>query len=133
MCYTTAREMMNVTQGERIKMLREEKRMTLAEVSRHIGVSRATVYKYEIGAIAKIPDEKIVLLAELFGVSEQFLKGWSDRREVDPVETIGMPVPDGEKFVKLYSAMSDEDRVALTEIYQRAYEKLEEAESGRED
>jgi transcriptional regulator with XRE-family HTH domain len=103
--------------------------MTIAEVGRRIGVGRSTAYKYETGAIAKIPDDKVEALAKLFGVSEPFLKGWSDKREVDPVETIGMPVPDGEKFIKLYCVMSYQDRVTLTEIYQRAYKKLEESES----
>lgn len=118
-----------MTQGERIRMLREEKKMSMAEVGRRIGVGRPTIYKYETGAIAKIPDEKVEALAKLFDVSEQFLKGWSDKREVDPVETIGIPVPDGEKFVKLYCVMSHRDRVALTEIYQRAYKALEEESS----
>lgn len=123
------RKVMEVTQGERIKMLREEKKMTMAEVGRRIGVGRPTIYKYETGAITKIPDEKIEALAQLFGVSEQFLKGWSDKRDPDPIEMIGMPVPDGEKFVELYSMMSYKDRITLTEIYQRAYEKLKEEES----
>lgn len=121
-----------MTQGERIKMLREEKRMSKAEVARRIGVGRSTAGKYETGAIAKIPDDKVEALAKLFGVSEQFLKGWSDKRESDPVETIGMPVPDGERFIKLYSVMPYQDRVALTEIYQRAYRLLEESESSSE-
>ena len=116
---------MNVTQGERIKMLREEKKMTLEAVAKQIGVSRATVYKYETGAIANIPNEKFGALAELFGVSEPFLKGWSDHREMAKDEPFGIAIPDGKKFIKAYSVMSMEDRAILVEIFQRAYDTLE--------
>jgi len=117
-----------MTQGERIRMMREEKRMTLEDVAKQIGVGRPTVYKYETGAIATIPNEKVKAMSKLFGVSEAFLMGWSDIREPDPKETIGIAVPDGEKFIKAYSVMSGQDRATLVEIFQRAYEKLEENE-----
>lgn len=99
--------------------------MTLEEVAKRIGVSRPTVYKYETGAIITIPPDRIMALAELFEVSEQFIMGWSDKRGVDPDETIWFPVPDGPKFIEAYKVMSYQDRVTLTEIFQRAYEKLE--------
>lgn len=117
---------MAVTQGERIRMLREEKHMTLEEVAKQIGVSRATVYKYETGAIENIPNEKVEAMAKLFGVSEAFLKGWSDQRKANPAETIGIVIPDSGRFMRAYSVMSDEDRAALVAIFQRAYDKLEE-------
>ena len=117
-----------MTQGERIRMLREEKKMTLEDVAKQIGVGRPTVYKYETGAIATIPNEKVKAMAKLFDVSESFLMGWSDSRKSDPKETIGIAIPDGEKFVKAYSVMSFEDRAVLTDIFRRAYEKMEREE-----
>jgi len=37
-------------------------------------------------------------------------------------------VPDNEMFVKAYEVMSYDDRVALTEIFDRAFRKLKEKE-----
>ena len=129
MWYTLNWEMMEVTQGECIRMLREEKQMTLEDVAKQIGVSRATIFKYEKGAIENIPNDKIEALAKLFNVSKAFLKGWSDSREDVRVGTIDIAVPDGERFAKAYSVMPEEDRIILVGIFQRAYEKLEEMEN----
>lgn len=123
----TSGEVIIMTQGERIKMLREEKQMTMAAVARAIGVSRATAFKYETGAIENIPNEKVEAMAKLFGVSEAYLKGWSDNREETPAG-IGIAVPDGKRFIEAYKVMSYEDRVVLTDIFKRAYEKLDKME-----
>ena len=117
-----------MTQGERIRMLREEKGMSMADVGRAIGIGRPTVYKYETGAIENIPNEKIEAMAKLFGVSEAFLKGWSDNRE-ETTSGIGIAVPDGKRFIEAYKVMSYEDRVVLTDIFKRAYEKLDRMEN----
>ena len=38
-----------MTIGERIKALREQRRMTLEDVAKALNVGRATVFKYECG------------------------------------------------------------------------------------
>lgn len=63
---------------ERLKLLREQNRMTLEDVATHIGVGRATVYKYENGIITNVPSDKIELLAKLFNVSPAYLMGWEE-------------------------------------------------------
>lgn len=77
---------MNV--GERIHMLRKENNMTLEDVATQIGVGRPTILKYESGAIANIPTERIHQLANLFKVSRPFLMGWTDERNVNPSENL---------------------------------------------
>lgn len=77
---------MNV--GERIKELRKEKGMTLEDVAQAIGVGRATVLKYENGAITNIPTERVHQLANLFKVTRPYLMGWTDERKVNPSENL---------------------------------------------
>lgn len=77
---------MNV--GKRVKELRKEKNMTLEDVAKSIGVSRATVLKYESGAIATIPTERVHQLANLFKVTRPYLMGWTDERNVNPSENL---------------------------------------------
>lgn len=77
-----------MTIGERIKDLREEYDMTLQQVADAIGVSRATVLKYETGVIANIPTERVHQLANLFKVTRPYLMGWTDERGVNPSENL---------------------------------------------
>lgn len=64
--------------GEKIKLLREQKRMTLEDVAKALNVGRATIFKYECGKITNIPSDKIELLARTFSVSPAFLMGWNE-------------------------------------------------------
>lgn len=62
--------------GEKIRALRERKKLTQDEVGKYIGTSKQTLYKYEMGIITNIPSDKIELLAKLFDVSPAYLMGW---------------------------------------------------------
>lgn len=62
----------------RIKALRAEKRLSLADLAEKVGVSRQTVNRYENGIIANIPHEKIILLAEALGTTPAGLLGWEN-------------------------------------------------------
>ena len=64
--------------GERIKMLREQRGMTLEELGNKIGVGKSTVRKWETGAIANMRRDKIQKLADALGVSPGYLMGWDD-------------------------------------------------------
>ena len=62
--------------GNRLKELRERAGLTLEDVGKKIGVSRATAQRYESGAISGIPYDKIEKLAELYHVSPGYIMGW---------------------------------------------------------
>ena len=70
--------------GERIKMLRKEKKLTLEDVAKGIGVSRATVLKYESGQIETIPMARVHQIANFFDVSRPYLEGWTEERKANP-------------------------------------------------
>ena len=55
--------------GDRIRAWRTEKGYTIEMLSKKLGVSRQTVYRYETGVITNIPQDKIRRMAELFGVA----------------------------------------------------------------
>ena len=62
--------------GIRLKELRKNAGYTLEYVGKAIGVTRATVQRYESGEIKNIPWGKIVKLSILFHVSVAFILGW---------------------------------------------------------
>lgn len=79
-----------MTLGERLKELRKESGMTLEEVATHINVSRATILKYETGAITNVPTVRVHQLANLFKVTRPYLMGWTDDRKVNPHDELDM-------------------------------------------
>jgi len=67
-----------MTLGQRIKALREQQHMTLAQVAEKIGVSEATVQRYESGDIRNPPQERIAAIAQALGVTASTLMGWEE-------------------------------------------------------
>lgn len=71
-----------MTLSEKIKMLRQERGLTLEEVGNRVGVGKSTVRKWETGYIANMRRDKIALLADALGVSPGYLMGWDDTQEI---------------------------------------------------
>lgn len=65
--------------GARIKQLRLEKKATQEDVGKVIGVSKATIMKYEKGIVSNMKRSSIAKLAEYFNVSPTYLMGMEDK------------------------------------------------------
>ena len=85
-----------MTLGERIKLLRKQRRMTMEDVAQKLGIGRATICRYENGQITNIPSDKIELMARAFSVSPAYLMGWDEEQEID------QKVIEEEKVLKAY-------------------------------
>lgn len=73
---------------ERLKELRTSKGMTLAQIADALGTTEATAQRYESGkGIKSIPYEVIEKYANIFGCKPQFIMGWEDEIQNDPVGT----------------------------------------------
>lgn len=65
--------------NDRIKNLREGKKITLKEVAKKLGVTEATAQRYEnSNGIKQIPYQTIEMYAEIFGVSPSYIMGWDE-------------------------------------------------------
>lgn len=64
--------------GDRIKHLRNSRRMTLAELSGKVGVSRQTLSRYETGVITNISLDMIEKLADALETTPAYIMGWED-------------------------------------------------------
>lgn len=67
-----------MTTGQRIKSIRQEKCINAETLASKIGVSAATIYRYERGDIEKVPGKTIVLIAEALNVTPAILMGWDE-------------------------------------------------------
>ena len=74
--YTKRIEIYMNTKGKNISEARKNAGLTMEELGKMVGVSRATIKRYESGEIANIPDDKIEKIAKATKVSEAFLMGW---------------------------------------------------------
>ena len=91
---------------DRIKELRSQKGMTLAQIADALGTTEATAQRYESGkGIKSIPYDVIEKYANIFGCTPQFIIGWEDKIEKNPVGTAELHV----------EMIMDED---LTEIFE---------------
>lgn len=64
--------------GDRIKKRRKDLNKTLEDIGNRVGVTRATIQRYENGNIVNIPSDKIELLAKALETTPAYLMGWED-------------------------------------------------------
>lgn len=67
--------------GERIKEVREERNKTLLDVATFLGVTEATVQRYESGNIKNLKLDTISKIATYLKVDPGYLMGWKDTKE----------------------------------------------------
>lgn len=67
-----------MTTGARMKMRRKELGVPVDRVAAALGVSVATVYRYEKGDIEKVPGALLEPLARVLQTTAAWLMGWSD-------------------------------------------------------
>lgn len=99
---------MNV--GERLKMLRELRQMTLDDVAKRIGITESTAQRYESGAVKTIPYERIGALANVFGCDPGFIMGW--QKELVLLDTKSDEI---KEIVAIYEMLPPEERAHLAE------------------
>ncbi len=68
--------------AQRIKLLRTQAALTQNEVSKHLGIDRSTLAKYETGE--RRPDmDQLCKIADFFGVSIEYLIGRNDTIDIE--------------------------------------------------
>lgn len=64
--------------SSRLKSRRKELGLTLNDIANLMGVSEATVQRWESGAIKNLRYERISALASVLNVSPSYLMGWTE-------------------------------------------------------
>lgn len=83
---------------ERIKTRRKELGLSADKVAEALGVSRATVYRYESSEIEKVPASVLTPLAKVLKTTPGYLMGWEEEKELQPFDiypagdTVSIPV-----------------------------------------
>ena len=66
-----------MTIGERIKQRRLELGLSADQVAEKLNVDRTTIFRYERGAISKVPTDTLAKLAQILYTSPTYLMGLS--------------------------------------------------------
>ena len=106
--------------GQKIKVLREEKGMTLEELGDKVGVGKSTVRKWETGIIPKI--------ADALGTSPAYLMGWEE--ESNTADTLLEAYDSGlasdaqfKRLMEYYKKLNQADRDMIENMAKRCAEK----------
>ena len=80
LCYTvvTLKGADNMTIGQRIKARRLELCMNAETLAEKVGVSAATIYRYEKGDILRVNSDILLPIADALLVTPAFLMGWEE-------------------------------------------------------
>ena len=81
-----------MTTGERMKQRRKEIGFSAEKVAERLGVSPATIYRYE-GDIEKVPVDSLAELAKILQTTPAYLMGWEE--QPTPKPTSPPPIPPG--------------------------------------
>ena len=100
---------MTISPGTRIKELRTLAGMSQEELGRRVGVQRAAINKYEVGAVTNIPIATIEKMAAVFDVSPSYIVGWN--------ETASNPLAAEVKVLQGVKTFYGKDAVDLLEGY----------------
>lgn len=65
-----------------LKQLRKERKMTQLELSEKTGINQAVISKYESGERTPTT-EKLIILADFYGVSVDYMIGRTGKREIN--------------------------------------------------
>lgn len=69
--------------GEKIKLLRQSKNMTLADLGEKVGVGKSTIRKWEEGIISNMGQDKLSKIAIALNVTPSYLIGWERNPTTD--------------------------------------------------
>lgn len=73
---------------ERIKQRRAELQLSADDVAAALGVSRATVYRYESADIEKLPITLLDPLSKVLKTTPAYLMGWETEKQTFCIYTI---------------------------------------------
>lgn len=116
-----------------IKKRRQELGMTMLELAKAVGVTEATVSRWESGDIANLKLGRITVLAQVLQISPGELLGWdesdtADLKEIPPATAEGNPVL--QEILEIINQLPPEKLALVPGLIQAAF--LAHPESGKE-
>lgn len=107
-----AREVDKTNKGLRIKRLREEKKLSQAELAKLLNTKRQTISKYENGIVTNIPSDRIEEIARILDTTPEYILGWEPSEDGQPAVDDGLSDSTRE-LIEFVRANIPEEKAAL--------------------
>ncbi len=115
--------------GNNIKKYRTEKDLTLKELGEKVGLTEATVQKYEAGNIQRLDILKLKDFADALGVSVEDLTPWKNEASNYKAKP-GQGLQEA-KIVKMYSQLTSGHKKAVRSLMENLLECQEKYNSDK--
>ena len=111
--------------SERIKALIKESNQTYQELEKTTGIKKSSLQRYASGATTKIPLDVIEKLSKAFGVSQEYLMGWSENKK-ENLPTDNIKLTEGEKsLLELFRMIPEENQKMVLQMIRVALNNRE--------
>ena len=106
------------TRSERIKLLIEQSGKSYQELEKTTGIKKSSLQRYASGVTAKIPLDVIEKLSKTFGVSQEYLMGWSEDTKNSPP---AIELTEGEKAIlELFRRVPEDQQQLVLQMIRAA-------------
>lgn len=95
--------------GDRIRRLREQKKLTQEELARLLDTKRQTISKYEKGIVTNIPSDRIEAMARILETTPEYILGW----DVEEKPGTGDGLTDNQKKLIDFARTVPEEKAGL--------------------
>lgn len=106
-----------MTIGEKIRALRKQHGMTQTELAEKLNTTKQTIGKYEQGIVTNLPLYRIQEIADIFGVSPEYLTGWGEEKKVSADDDF----PQVRMIARAGQRMTEEDREKMLQLIKVAF------------
>ena len=102
--------------GNNIRFYREKKRMTLRELGGKIGITEATVQKYEAGSIKRVDAEMIKKIADALSIAPATLTGWDEEGKGETENSAILKATREANLLKRYGQLNEENKLTVSKL-----------------
>ena len=112
--------------SQRIKTLIEQSKLSYQELEKRTGIKKSSLQRYASGVTAKIPLDVIEKLSATFGVSQEYLMGWSENESQEITTPDKVELTEGERMVlDLFSQVPEEKQRMVLDMIRVALNSKE--------
>lgn len=108
-----------MTKGERIKELRERKKLTQEELARLLDTTKQTISKYEKGIVTNIPSDRIESMAKILDSTPEYILGWEKvQQKNDTLADVIIRLRTDSEFFSLVETLNELDGEKISGVKQ---------------
>lgn len=105
--------------GDRIKSLRERKKLTQEELARLLNTTKQTISKYEKGIVTNIPSDRIESMARILDATPEYILGWEKiEKKADTISDVVLRMKTDSEFLSLVETLNSLDAEKISGVKQ---------------